>query len=264
MKRGTARLFVCVTFAVTFSQASGRDCNPDCDRPTNVPTLLQAAQLPIEIDQAMLQRQFDALNAMKLDKLEYSRLGPVKSLRGKTGIVLPADISERKEGDTADDILPLLKDILLAAGTESLSVGHDSSGPRGRSRRFEQRIRGLPVFNGFFGLEYDDLSKEISTVAAIFLPDRGLPEKPTVTAEWAEKQAFEIVSTRRLGCMPGPTAIIEGPALGYFADPKGMDRPRLVWLMRVQPDNEYVYLDANTGVLVRRFSPSIPLTPCPK
>jgi hypothetical protein len=254
------QLGLCALLAVMSSHVFARECEPAC----NEPRLLHSRNLPVEVEKVVLQRQFEALKSMQLEMLEYSQLGPVKSLRGKTGIVLPADISERREGDSADDIVPLLEAILLAAGTESLSVGHDGVGLGARSRRFTQRIRGLPVFNSFLGLEYDDRSKEVLRVAARFLPNRGLPEKATVTSEWAEKRALEIVSTMKLGCMPGPTTITEGPALGYYLDPRVMDHPRLVWLMRVQPDDENVYLDANTGTLVSRVPLGIPFVPCDK
>jgi hypothetical protein len=252
------QLALCTLLAVTSDYVVAREHDPAF----NKPRMLDPQDLPIEIDQVDLQRQFDALTSMDLAELEYWPLGPVKSLRGKTGIVLPAGLSERKEGDSADDILALLKAILLAVGTESLNVGPGSRTLRGQVQRFTQSIHDLPVFNSFLGLEYDERSNEIQRIAARFLPDRGLPKKATVTSEWAEKRAFEIVSTMKLGCMPGSITIVRGPELGYYLDPAGKDRPRLAWFMHVQPDSEDVFIDANTGQLLRRVPLSIPFVPC--
>lgn len=236
----------------------------DRDLESAGPRLLRSRDLPIEIDQALLQRQYDVLTSMQLTRVEYSPLGPIKSVRGRLNITLPRDISARREGDAADDLVPLLRDILLANGSESLTVWQEKVGLKTGGLTFRQTIRGLPVTNGYLAIEYDEISLEASRVVATFLPDRGLPDKPSVTADWARDQALTIVSTRRLGCMPGAVTIVEEPTLGYFVDSTGMNPPRLVWVMHVQPDDEKIYINAVAGTLVRREPQSIPFMPCPR
>jgi hypothetical protein len=131
-----------------------------------------------------------------------------------------------------------------------------------RVRTFEQSVRGLPVLNGFLAVEYDDKTREVSKLFATFLPDRGLPGKSEVTSAQAEKQVLEIVSSRRLGCMPGLVTLLEGPTLGYYVDRKGTAPPRLAWVARMNPDDEKIYLNAMTGAVIARELLGIPLLPC--
>ena len=76
--------------------------------------------MAVAIDPPARARQAKAIRAMKLENLQYSVLGPVTLAQGDTGIVLPADVTYRTEGASADDLLPLLADVLLANGNESL------------------------------------------------------------------------------------------------------------------------------------------------
>lgn len=119
------------------------------------PRLLQANQLKVAVEQAALQRQYDAFRSMTLEAVEYSPRGPITSVVGQTGIVLPADASLRQKGATATDILPMLKDVLLATGSESLRV-QENSVFCGAEKTLElaQFIRGILVINGFISMVF--------------------------------------------------------------------------------------------------------------
>jgi hypothetical protein len=92
------------------------------DNASIAPRLLNPQELPIAVGQEALQRQYDALKAMRVESVEYSRLGSVKRIDAGNGLVLPSSIDDLGPGDSADDVFRLLKDLLLANGTETLRV----------------------------------------------------------------------------------------------------------------------------------------------
>lgn len=246
----------CVTLALFLSLASAQDCRPDCDCSNPAPKLLHVDDLPIEVDQATLQRQYDALLGMRLVNVEYSARGPINALEGETGIVLPHDFPERKDCDPADDLLTLVGTVLLANGTESLTVGREKSalGNR-RSRMLLQTIRGMPVIHGLVGIEYDKSTHAVTRLVANFVPDRGLPEAPRLTAEQAELGLPE-------GWTPGPhidpesNETPQGAHLAFYAAVR--DRPaELVWAIPVSVGGmpEWAYVNAVSG-LVAGHAPS--------
>jgi hypothetical protein len=143
------------------------------DESVGKPRLLDSRDLPIEVEQEVLQRQFDVLQAMQLDTLTYSLHGPVSHINGDTGVALPSDVGSLKEGDSAAEILQLFKDVLLATGDETLTVTRNSF----RNLRFSQSIRGTPVIGGGVAIDYDDVTKRATSLAANFIPDRGLPRR---------------------------------------------------------------------------------------
>ena len=171
--------WVCLVLAALSTQGIAQECDRDSDCPSKLPKLLQATELPIEIDQAALQRQYDALVGMTLESIEYSARGPVKSLAGNTGLVLPPDFGEREECAPADDVLALVGPILLARGNESLAMGREKGALANRhSRLLLQMVHGRPVISGLVGIEYDKSSYAVTRIAANFAPDRGLPREP--------------------------------------------------------------------------------------
>ncbi len=178
---------------------------------------------------------------MRLENIEYSRLGPVKIIHGDTGIALPSDVSNLKVGDSAAGILQLFKDHLLANGDEILTVTrHDAVYYSTRSLRFSQSIRGIPVINSIVGIKYDDTTKRVSSFAANFIPDRGLPRTPKLSAQQAEQIAGG--------------EIVEPTYLGYYAHCCVPTPPELVWAINVWTIRmrETIYVDAITGVVADR------------
>jgi hypothetical protein len=233
-------------FSIAFCMAArAADCTPDCPCITSTPRLLDVQELPIQVEPTALQRQYVALQAMRLENIEYSHLGPVKIIHGDTGVVLPADISNLKEGDSGAEILQLLKDILLANGDETLTVTrHDAPFVSTRSLRFSQSIRGIPVINSIVGVKYEDTTKRVIGVASNFIPDRGLPHTPKLSPQQAEQIAGG--------------EIVEPTYLGYYVPCCGPRPPKLVWAISIwiSTRHEMVYVDAVTGLLLARVNMS--------
>lgn len=217
------------------------------------PRLLQASKLKAPVDQALLQRQFDTLRAMNLDAVEYSPRGPITSVVGQTGIVLPSNASRRKKGDSATDMLPLIDDVLLASGTESLVVNENEVfyGPE-RTLQLVQTIRGIPVINGVVSMSYNADTGAVSSITAHFVPDRGLPHK----AELSLQKAQEIVAKGLASEKASEVNFTEEAYLAYFADFADPDPPHLVWAMRAttEDSDDMLYVDTSSGLVVGRLS----------
>ena len=155
---------------------------------------------------------------MSFESVEYSLHGPVELLHGITGIVLPADIANRTEGSSADDILRLFADILLANGTESLTVReHREHFGSERSLRLTQSIRGIPVLEGGVSFSYDSATRQVTGVAAHFVPDRDLPRRPRLTAKQAEQVVPKALAIAERIKASG-VQIMDGTHLGYYAE----------------------------------------------
>lgn len=188
---------------------------------------------------------------MTLERLRYAAAGPIESLAGQTSLRVPPDISERDECASADDLLAEIGTVLLAKGTESLFVGNEkSTRPDWRSRMFMQAIRGIPVINGFVGIEYDSSTLAITKIVARFVPDFGLPEAPKLTAREAE----ELLPA---GWSVGPHVAPDsndsplGTQLAYYLP--GKDQPAsLAWAIPVSIEGmpEWGYVNAVTGLVL--------------
>lgn len=224
------------------------------DQSVAAPKLLRAQDLPIEVESADLQRQYDALLGMSLDQIEYSPRGPIHNIVGLTGIVLPADANERKEGDSAADILPLIKDIVLATGGETLRVSRNSVvDPSTRALKLAQSIQGLPVVNGGISIGYSASTKVVSSVTANFVPDRDLQRTPKISAKQAEAIVPDVLAKAEK--LEAEVEIVEGTYLGYYAEFASPTAPELVWAVQASmPDGTYemFYVGAITGIVVAR------------
>ena len=222
---------------------------PDCS-----PAQLDPSQSPIAVDAAVRQRQSDALRAMSLESIEYSLHGPVEQLRGNTGIVLPADIANRTEGSPADDILRMFADILLANGTESLTVReHREHFGSERSLRLTQSIRGIPVLEGGVSFSYDSATRQVTGVAAHFVPDRDLPRRPRLSAKQAEQVVPKALAIAERINASG-VQIMDGTHLGYFGNNYSPEPVQLVWVVETGGswEHEQFYVDAMTGIVANR------------
>ena len=237
---------VLLLFLTAYSSSAVSDCSP---------SYLDPPESPITVDPALRQRQSDELRAMSLESVEYSLRGPIKLLRGNTGILLPEDIFKRKEGDSADDILALLSGLLLAAGTESLNVRENSARYGSEYRlRLTQFIRGLPVLESGVSLGYDALTRRVTTVVAHFVPDRDLLRAPRLSAKLAEQVVPKALAIAEK-IDASDVEIMDGTHLGYYADNYSPEPVQLVWVVEVVVggwEHEEFYVDALTGIVANR------------
>jgi hypothetical protein len=222
-----------------------------------MPKLLETHELQMPIEQGALQRQFDALSAMQLELLEYSPHGPVKLLRGNTGLALPAHVGLLKQGDTAPSALSVFRDLFLAEGSESAVVRSNAAIEGSQPvLRLSETIRGIQVHGGRIAIEYDAETLRVSGISAHFVPDRGLPRQPSLTARQAEQRVVEAVQaaeeTRGV-----EVAIRDGTYLAYFADRVHDAPPALVWVVTALGSTEFL-VDACTGAIVHEHSEVIP------
>lgn len=227
------------------------------------PRLLDATKLPIEIEPAVLQRQYDALASMSLQTLTYSAQGPIQHIDGDTRVALPSRTKALKAGDSGIDVLQLFQGVLLATGSEELQLRENVLvDPSTRNLVFTQSIRGIPVLFGNVSLEVSDDSLWVSEVSAHFLPDRGLPMKPVLTAQDAEQVVPKALTTA--GDASGyKIEIDEGTYLGYFASSIEAEPPTLVWVVRATlslGEREEYLVDAMTGRIVHRMPLQYSLT----
>lgn len=184
---------------------------------------------------------------MTLDNVEYSPLGSVKEVWGNTGLVLSPEALKLKKGDSGAAILRQLSDLLLANGDELLTLEEANffEGPGGSigGMSFRQSIRGVPVINGIVAFDYDGKTKRIYMLSTGFIPNRGLPARPKLTAKQAERIAGGV--------------ILEPTFLGYLLPCCGPKLPTLVWAVKTSTgDVEMVYVDAIGGTVVARMSMS--------
>ena len=62
-------------------------------------------------------------------RVEYSPLGSVKRLEGRTGVIITPAGRGVKFGQSADEIFARIRGVLLAKGTEKLIVRHTMQFP---------------------------------------------------------------------------------------------------------------------------------------
>lgn len=247
---GTIRIALIAVISMAIGAAArAAECLPDCSCPT--PRLLKSQDLPVIVDQNLLQRQFEALRRMTLENVEYTSLGSVKEVWGNTGLVLSPEVLRLKKGDSGAAILRLLGDLLLANGDEVLTLEEANlfEGPGGSigGMSFRQSIRGVPVINGIVAFDYDGKTKRIYMLSTGFIPNRGLPAKPKLTAQQAERIAGGV--------------ILEPAFLGYLLPCCGLRPATLVWAIRTSTgDVEMVYVDAISGIVVARMSMTVSQT----
>ena len=244
---------VAATLAVFAAWASARTAGP--------PILLKSSDLPMPIESEVLQRQFAALSVMSDVQVEYSARGPIDSISGDTGVVLPAGVQKLKIGASASSVLEAFGAVLLATGSESLTV-RKSSHPQleGWGIVLDENIRGIPVVDARVALKVNEKTGRVTFLGALFLPDRNLPAKP----ELSGKQAWQAL-VRALeasgDAVAGSTQEAEKPRLAYFGVWPESTHPQIVWEMHVaficptgRMDQELVWIDAIDGTVAGRRS----------
>ncbi len=224
------------------------------------PVLLEPDRLPVRVEPEVLRRQFDLLSAMPDVQVEYSPLGPVEVISGRTGLVLPGSVREFRQGSIIYGLLEVLRPVLLATGGENLVVARNEHDRNSRDIRTEQNIRGIPVVDGRVAVSIDEKTGEILYVGAAFLPDRGLPKKAKLTSAQAWKALVSALEESG-DATPGSLAKNEKPYLAYYGVQSYEAHPRLVWAFRAsftcptgRHDNEIVWIDAIDGSVAGRRS----------
>lgn len=229
------------------------------ERPAGPPVLLQARDLPMAVEAEALRQQFEALSSMPEVQVQYSVHGPVRWISGDTGVVLPDSVRQLEAGSSAKVVLDAFRSVLLATGSETLTVTHNRlSPPKQREIRAEQSIRGMPVVNGEVAVTLDEETGRVRYLGGAFLPDRNLPKKAQLSAAqaWvALVRAFEASGD----ALPGTVREIEKPKLAYFGVQPDSILPQLVWGMHVafecpsgRRDDELVWIDAIDGIVAGR------------
>lgn len=204
--------------------------------------LLRQEEVTIPVDQEALLRQYAALAGMPFVSVTYTPRGTVRLVTGDLGISL-ADIVDRLELDQpAPMILQEFRDLLLADGDESLVVRY-VDGPQTpglRLLRFDEYIGGIPVIHGGLAINVRSDTGAIEGLAADFLPDRGLPREPLVSADEALVLALKCV--RGSGIARSGTVKASGtPSLAYFGALPDSTRGQLVWVVKI------TYQSADSG-----------------
>jgi hypothetical protein len=224
------------------------------------PRRLTPTELKLPVPDAALQSQFDQLRAMPAVQVEYSSLGSVKRVHGRTGVIITSAGRGVKFGQSADEIFARLRGILLAKGTEKLIVRNTMQFPNeGKMTiRLEQTIRGIPVEGSDAQIEIDTRTGEIILASFFFVPDQGLPSQPKLSASDAFVRAArsleESDKAEKGSVQQGAT-----PQLKYYRPHRASDVPRLVWAVgtsyvpknpTAQNEEAIMLIDAIMGEIV--------------
>jgi Zn-dependent metalloprotease len=214
-------LVVGIPALLTFAAAAEREAGQ--------PVVRHLSDVALPVDAETLDRQYRALSSMPSVKVAYSALGPVRSVEGPTGIVLSNPTRHLQAGSAAPEILQKFKDVLLAAGSETLKVRGNQMSAAGRHRYIDtdQFINGIPVLYGSVSLRFEEGSGLVDLLGANFLPDRGLPRQPKISEADAAKRVVQHL-VERGGAKPGSVET-SPPTLAYHGTHPGSTRGRLVW-----------------------------------
>ena len=152
---------------------------------------------PVErFGQAALDEQSQFLKRMAAVSIAYGKNGAVKEIKGHTGVFLQSGLASFKVDQPAKELLAKMAPALLAAGTEELRVFFVAteaakadpvermSSPE-RTIKMRQYIRGREVQLSSVNISLDIQTNEVVHLVANFLPDRGLPAEPRLTAAQA-------------------------------------------------------------------------------
>jgi hypothetical protein len=145
---------------------------------------------PIErFVQAALDAQSEFVGRMPSALVFFGPNGAVSRITGMTGIVLKTGLAGFKVGEPAKELLEKIGPALLAAGTEELRVFRinteaataDPASPE-RTIKMRQYIGGREVVASAVNISLNHQTNEVTALLANFLPDRGLPHEPKLTA----------------------------------------------------------------------------------
>jgi hypothetical protein len=212
---------VALALAAALPAAAGAAAGP--------PALSDVPESRVEVPPDALERQRQLVSAMSEVKVRYDDLGGVRRLSGDTGLFLGDPSTAPLVADHGALALDLLGPMLLANGSERLTVQTvRDAGPRERLIIFDESIRGIPVLGGL-AVSIDTASGHVTGLGSSFLPDRGLPEKPAFDT----KEARRLLEEALVGstyAQQGSVSITGIPMLAY-AKSQEDGRPALVWLV---------------------------------
>lgn len=199
------------------------------EREPGPPVVRNIGDVALSVDAETLHRQYTALSSMPSVKVAYSALGPVRSVEGATGVVLSPRARNFKNGEDASEVLEKFKDVLLAAGNETLRVSGIQMSATGRHRYVttDQFINGIPVLYGGVSLRFEEGSGLVDSLGASFLPDRGLPRQPKISEADAAKRVEQLLVERGIA-KPGSVKTSK-PSLAYTGTHPDSTRGHLVW-----------------------------------
>jgi hypothetical protein len=243
------------------------------ERDPGPPVVRNISDVALSVDPETLHRQYTSLSSMPSVKVAYSALGPVRSVEGATGVVLSTHARSLKNGEDAAEILQSFKDVLLAAGSETLKVSGIQMSATGRHRYVTtaQFINGIPVLYGSVSLRFEEGSGLVDSLGASFLPDRGLPRQPKLSATDAAKMVQQFLVEGGIA-KPGSVKT-SAPSLAYTGTHPDSTRGHLVWAMPASftpadggatdgmfwidaLDGEYVGSDALSKNAVQAYTPA--------
>jgi hypothetical protein len=221
------------------------------------PVIRKASDVALPVDAETLDRQYRALSSMPSVEVEYSSLGPVRTVRGATGVELSRPTLDLAAGADASELLQKFKDALLATGSETLKVGVNELRPIGRTIRTDQFIGGIPVLYGNVSVVVDDSTGLVNMLNATFLPDRGLPRQPKISATDADALAEQKLV--EFGIAKPGSVKTSTPTLAYIGTHPDSTRGHLVWTVPASYSVEgkgaadgVFWFDAIDGELVGR------------
>jgi hypothetical protein len=215
---------------------------------------------------AALDAQAGFLERMPGTEIRYGENGAISWLKGRTGIVLPSGLAQFKVGQASKELLDHIGPALLAAGTEELRVTaianeagkadpvERQSSPE-RAVNLIQYIRGREVQNSAVNIVLNQQTNEITLVVANFLPDRGLPLEPQLTAAEARTKVeaamrkIVLPEDQKFTFQDYPASLAYAfEEIGYNGGIGGA----LVWVFQIVKDGlpAEVNVDAVTGQIV--------------
>lgn len=225
------------------------------DSKAGPPVLRRIADVALPVDAETLDRQYRALSSMPSVEVVYSALGPVRSLQGATGIELSKSTRDLKEGQGAPEVLQKFKDVLLAAGSETLKVRLNRADAIGRTIRMDQFINGIPVLYGTVSVGIDEATGLVNGLGASFLPDLGLPRQPKISETDAARRVEQLLVER--GIAERGSVKAQVPTLAYTGTHPKSTRGHLVWVVPATytpaaagPGDGIFWVDAIDGAFV--------------
>jgi hypothetical protein len=97
----------------------------------------------------------------------------------------------------------------------------------GRTLRLDQSINGIPVLYGSVSVGIDDATGLVTGLGATFLPDRGLPREPKISAAAAAKRVEKFL-VESGEAKPGSVET-STPSLAYTGTHPDSTRGHLIW-----------------------------------
>lgn len=217
-----------------------------------------------------LDKQYRAFTGMPNVVVQYAANGTARKITGSTGVYLPSRAGLFKVNQSAPRVMEAFGPLVLASGTEELRTirihePQSRLAPEGTTRlertiKFDQYIRGRPVLMGWANIGIKEDNGEVVSFVSNFLPDRGLPSEPLISASDAIQK---LLARMRDNAPNGPVEaeVSSSPPMLAYAfqqlGDKGADFGDLVWVIDVtrkdpaSQDSLQAAVSATTGEVIR-------------